>query len=387
MPVPSLKLPFNVIKPGAFNGAFPGVETQAISKKPVTPMINKVASDRVASLGRNGPAAPAPVPGPMAMTTAPAPEPAAMRMSPAPVNALSRGAPAGMGSMLGSPITPPNSLSRGASPGAASGLGGPIPVGRSANDPMRIAETARRSGNPALIMSLAGQQQDRQFQREMFGAQQQASAARDATNFEQGLQMFGAQQEAMDRRDATNFQQQQQMFQMQSQQRADESALEFQRRQEAERADRELSMNVTTKAIPGTDYVIPFAGAKAMSTIPVTKPEAPIPEGLVAQGALRDGVQYGPAKAAADAKAPSFTYEKDPNGSGKIIGAVYPEQDPQTGKWVLRRADLNGDGVVDPQEKLRAYEAAKAAALAAPAAAQGTAKTVKTKAGNSYTFK
>jgi hypothetical protein len=45
----------------------------------------------------------------------------------------------------------------------------------------------------------------------MFGQQQQAMDARDARNFEQGMQMFGMQQGAMDARDERNFTQQQQL--------------------------------------------------------------------------------------------------------------------------------------------------------------------------------
>jgi hypothetical protein len=144
-----------------------------------------------------------------------------------------------------------------------------------------------------------------------------------------------------------------------------------------DQANRDRSMQVTTTAIPGTDYIIPFAGNKAMGTLPVMKADAPLPAGLVPTGAVRGGVQYGQAETAQTGKAPSFTYEKD--YSGKITGAVYPVQDPKTGAWRLQRADINGDGVISPAE-------AAAAGGAAPAAAPAGA-AVKTKAGNTYTFK
>ena len=144
-----------------------------------------------------------------------------------------------------------------------------------------------------------------------------------------------------------------------------------------DQANRDRSMQVTTTVIPGTDYIIPFAGNKAMGTLPVMKADAPLPAGLVPTGAVRGGVQYGPAEKAQTGKAPSFTYEKDP--AGKITGAVYPVQDPKTGAWRLQRADINGDGVISPEE-------AAAAGGAAPAADPAGA-ALKTKAGNSYSFK
>jgi len=140
-----------------------------------------------------------------------------------------------------------------------------------------------------------------------------------------------------------------------------------------EQTNRERDMQVTTTQIPGTDYIIPFAGSKAMGTLPVMKAETPLPAGLVPTGAMRGGVQYGPAQPQTG-KAPAFTYEKDP--SGKITGAVYPVQDPQTGQWKLQRADINGDGVVSPEE-----------AAAVPVAAAAAGAALKTKGGNSYTLK
>lgn len=57
-------------------------------------------------------------------------------------------------------------------------------------------------------------------------------------------------------------------------------------------------------------------------------------------------------KPVGDGKAPAFKYETDVNG--RITGAVYPVQDPQTGQWKLNRADLNGDGVVSAAEAAQA---------------------------------
>jgi hypothetical protein len=252
---------------------------------------------------------------------------------------------------------------------------------------MRMLERAARRRDPRAIMALAGMEQQNAMQGQQM-TMQQMREARDAQRFDQSQQnamtMFELQQQANQQRDATNFGQQQEMFRMQSEQRAGESALEFQRRQEAEAAQRAAQRaaegdptKVTTQRIEGTDYIIPFAGNKAMGTLPVMKAEAPLPAGLVPTGAVRGGVQYGPAETAQTGKAPAFTYEKDPNG--KITGAVYPVQDPKTGAWRLQRADINGDGVISPEE-------AAAAGGAAPAADPAGA-ALKTKAGNSYSFK
>jgi len=209
----------------------------------------------------------------------------------------------------------------------------------------------------------------------------QMREAADAARFDQqqqnSMMMFDRQQQAMNERDAMNFGQQKEIMQMQSEQRAGESALAYQRRLEEERAQREAEgdpTQVRAVPVPGTDYVIPYAGNKAMGTLQTKQAEAPLPAGLVPTGAMRGGVQYGPAETGQAGKAPAFTYEKDP--SGKITGAVYPVQDPQTGQWRLQRADINGDGVVSPEE-----------AAAVPVAAAAAGAALKTKGGNSYTLK
>lgn len=86
--MPAMKLPFNQIVPGTFDSAFPkpptnglppaGVESRARQMQPATPMINTMASDRVAKLGMNGPAAASM----QAMSPAPMMRPAAQAASP-----------------------------------------------------------------------------------------------------------------------------------------------------------------------------------------------------------------------------------------------------------------------------------------------------------------
>ncbi len=408
-----MKLPFTKSAPFPASAFIPsperlkmGVEAQAkAAVPPVNPALNTVASDRVAALGRS--AAP-----PLAMSTTP-PTPAAgpsmmMPAAPAlrapvaqsPLGGMAPRSPLG-GMTSSSPLggMAPSSPLGGMPTTSIASRGGPMSYsqqGVGTNNPnayavgrdrapvgMRMLERAARRRDPRAILALAGMEQQNAMQGQQMTMQQMREAA-DAQRFDQQQQnqmtMFELQQQAMQQRDATNFGQQQEMFRMQSEQRAGESALEFQRRQEAEAAQRAAEgdpTKVTTQRIEGTDYIIPFAGNKAMGTLPVMKADAPLPAGLVPTGAVRGGVQYGQAETAQTGKAPSFTYEKDP--SGKITGAVYPVQDPKTGAWRLQRADINGDGVISPAE-------AAAAGGAAPAAAPAGA-AVKTKAGNTYTFK
>lgn len=89
---------------------------------------------------------------------------------------------------------------------------------------------------------------------------------------------------------------------------------------------------VSSLPIPGTNQVMPMIqGQPKGAPIERTKTaEAPkIPEGI--------------------------QYEKD--AMGKIIGGVYPTYNEQ-GKLVMRRIDLDGDGVVSPAEQSAAMQAA-----------------------------
>lgn len=245
---------------------------------------------------------------------------------------------------------------------------------------MRLLERQARRRDPRAIGQLASMEQQSSQNAAQMGIAQMREAG-DAQRFsqqqQQQMSMFQQQQAGMQQRDATGFDQQKQIMQMQAEQRANESAQEFQRRQTAEAAERAAGNVVGAEAmqVPGGGFV-PMVkradGSMAMAGgfMPERKPDAPLPPGLVAQGAVRDGIQYGPADK--QTKAPSFTYEKDPNG--RITGAVYPVQDPKTGSWKLQRADINGDGVVD-------------AAEAAAAAGSPPAASTQTKSGNSYSFK
>lgn len=207
---------------------------------------------------------------------------------------------------------------------------------------MRMLTQAARRRDPRAIMALATMEQDQAQQGQQMSLMQMREAA-DAQRFDQQQQnamtMFEREQQAAQQRDATNFEQQQQMFQMQSQQRAGESALEFQRRQEAEAAQRAAEgdpTKVTTAQIPGTDYVIPFAGNKAMGTLPVMKAETPLPAGLVPTGAMRGGVQYGPVKTAQERPRPLEMIEPRESSVAGQTATPRLQRDPVTGEmWKL----------------------------------------------------
>jgi len=157
-------------------------------------------------------------------------------------------------------------------------------IGRSANDPTRIAEQMRRRGDPRAIMQLGQMQMGQDFARErdavnfaqgqqMFGQQQQAMDARDARNFEQGKEMFGMQQGAMEARDAANFMQQQQLEEAR---RAAEMAA-----QQAE-IERRQQYGLKPLTVPGTNTPF-FQDAKGSiytgSALPSQEPLsfAPVP--------------------------------------------------------------------------------------------------------------
>jgi len=358
--------------------------------------VEKRAMDKLQMRQNQGPMQPMIVNGVRSFDTAAAPVPAAAPLpapaAPAPMMAARAQAPAR--SMMMPAAAPVNPLG-GMNPAPLSARGGPMSYsqqGVGTNNPnayavgqnraplgMRLLERAARRRDPRAILALASMEQANAQQGQQLGMMQMREAA-DAQRFEQqqqnSMMMFDRQQQAMNERDAMNFGQQKEIMQMQSEQRAGESALAYQRRLEEERAQREAEgdpTQVRAVPVPGTDYVIPYAGNKAMGTLQTARPDAPLPAGLVPTGAMRGGVQYGPAQPQTG-KAPAFTYEKDP--SGKITGAVYPVQDPQTGAWKLQRADINGDGVVSPEE-----------AAAVPVAAAAASAALKTKGGNSYTLK
>lgn len=112
---------------------------------------------------------------------------------------------------------------------------------------------------------------------------------------------------------------------------------------------------VDVARLPGTDYVAPiFNGKMKAQTLPMKQPDAPLPPGMVPTEANRGGITYRP-KPMDTAKIPEgIQYEKD--DMGRIVGGVYPAYNDQ-GKLVMRRIDMDGNGVVSPAE-LSAAQAA-----------------------------
>ena len=188
----------------------------------------------------------------------------------------------------GLPMLPPNNGSRisqspmnrpyAEMPGGGGSLANrPVrQIGRSANDPTRIAEQMRRRGDPRAIMQLGQMQMGQNFARErdavnfqqqqtMFEQQQQAMDARDARNFEQGMTMYGMQQGAADARDARNFQQQRQI-----------EAERFMAEQAAQEAARKRVPMMGQVPIPGTNYMGTYADGRYMGNVPMAKPPEPL---------------------------------------------------------------------------------------------------------------
>jgi hypothetical protein len=299
-----------------------GVEMQTAAQRPTLPTINTSASDRVAKLGmmsQPNVTAPSMAAGASAQPAMPMPS-AAVAVNPlGGMDARSLSARSGpMGySPKGVGTNNPNSYAVGKNNKNFSERMGPMGQPPSAS-PQMIA--------PAQMMAPQGQPQGAPAERDdAFWAGQAESSARFQTE------------------------------------QANARALTAERdvKEQADKLAREQMMQVTTTQIPGTDYIIPFAGSKAMGTLPIQKPDAPIPAGLVPQGAVRDGVQYGPAK-----QAPNPTRLTPIPGAPSIIqgGTPTPDRvfDPYTGVF-YEAGQVPGRGT------------AQAPAAAAPPAAAGSA--------------
>lgn len=93
---------------------------------------------------------------------------------------------------------PQSPMNRGYAPGSLAGR--PVrQIGRSANDPERIAERMRRQGDPRAIMQLGQMKMGQAFSREMRGLDQAFMTERDA---QQQSQQLEGEQRQNERRDA-----------------------------------------------------------------------------------------------------------------------------------------------------------------------------------------
>lgn len=223
-------------------------------------------------------------------------------------------------------------------------------VGRSANDPMRIAEQQRRRGNIRPILQLgqmAMEQQARQAldnqnfaqQAALFQAQQQVQNRRADIDWQRQQQRDAATQQAWSQRDATNFQQQQQL---EADRRAYENAQQLRKEQAGKIVRYE---NIPTP--DGRSYVTVGVRAdgsfdQAGGAMPMPQQEQPmswqqIPntdiyfltgrgsEKFSGQTWRKEGDSYVPNVAPAEPKVQTVVR---PDGT-----RVSMQRNPQTGQW------------------------------------------------------
>lgn len=330
-----MKLPFSAIQPGAFASAFPtnartglpasirGVESQAREAMPAAPVLNTQASDRVAALGR--------MPAPVISASAPAPTPLAPALRPAPANVNP------LGGMDPRPLS-------------ARGSAGPMsyaPRGVGTNNPNSFAVGRNNRNFAARTGTLPGMAAPLALPLAAPAMQTPSGMAPSPTPImpgrddafwaEQSNAGFLAEQDALRTADAA----------------AEVKLAE-------EKKAREEAMRVTTTQIPGTGYVIPFAGGRPMGTLPVQKPEVQMTQDDIAAARAMGGdvsIQQGNTQvrlpgmttAAADTKLPRI-YQGKTDLNGKQEPDYYYEMNPQTGKPRKVLLDANGDGVPDNQQ-------------------------------------
>lgn len=244
----------------------------------------------------------------------------------------------------------------GSSVGMDGGLAGrPVrQMGRSANDPMRIAEQMRRQGDPRAIMhfgemqmqqQFANGQNDKNFAQQVAYSQmqQQAQQALQQQARQDRFDIWAADQAAAQAARDEHWRQQLTVIGLNQ----GYDALEAERKRQQELEDRNRLPNVGFTAIPNSDYGIPTADGRPMGTVPVKKPNVTAPAGLVPQSANINGVKYGP-----DVKKPvKPQIEMVDVGEGKRV--PYQVIVDAEGKVTMRRVkmiDEDGDGLDDRAE-------------------------------------
>jgi hypothetical protein len=122
---------------------------------------------------------------------------------------------------------------------------------------------------------------------------------------------------------------------------------------------------VDVARLPGTDYVAPIFGGKVSAqTLPMAKPEAPLPPGLMPTEANRGGVTYKAPGADKPAKPPTLKqiYEGDVQQN--------VQWNEQRGRWervkIYNPGDPDDNGI--PGDQSAGAGAGSAAAAAAPSA-------------------
>ena len=119
------------------------------------------------------------------------------------------------------------------------------------------------------------------------------------------------------------------------------------RQRQQQQADNQQVPSLGTMPVPGTDYVMPYANGRPMGTLPMSRPQAPLPPGMVPVQAERGGVQYGMPSTKTDR--PHIEMIKGADGSS-VPHSVHVDQQ---GNVIMRKVkiiDANGDGIDDRQQ-------------------------------------
>jgi hypothetical protein len=340
--MPAMKLPFNQIVPGTFDSAFPkpptnglppaGVESRARQMQPTTPMINTMASDRVAKLGMNGQ-----VPAPMqAMSPAPMMRPAAQAASP--LGGMSSRSP--LGGM------PSRSLS---------GRGGPMsysPRGVGTNNPNSYAV----GKNNKNFAERTGQMPMQQAPGMLMGASNYTAPAMTAPA-SAGMAPAGMAPAGRDdafwsqmSADAGGFMASQDKLGADMQAADDQAAAKIEERAQATAQEIMGDMRKTARARETFPSLDPETGAVneryytsgTGMMVPRNQVEAPLPPEMMPTKAMRGGVEYKSPTASKPSPQPKVTYQTDPV-TGEVIGGTYTVIDSKTGEMIIRKARMGGD--------------------------------------------
>ena len=359
--MPAMKLPFNQIVPGTFDSAFPkpptnglppaGVESRARQMQPATPMINTMASDRVAKLGMNGPAAASM----QAMSPAPMMRPAAQAASP--LGGMSSRSP--LGGM------PSRSLS---------GRGGPMsysPKGVGTNNPNSYAV----GKNNKNFAERTGQMPMQQAPGMLMGASNYTAPAMTAPA-SAGMAPAGMAPAGRDdafwsqmSADAGGFMASQDKLGADMQAADDQAAAKIEERAQATAQEIMGDMRKTARARETFPSLDPETGAVNERyytsgngmMVPRNQVEAPLPPEMMPTTAMRGGVKYESPTASKPSPQPKVTYQTDPM-TGEVNGGTYSVIDPKTGEIIIKKARMEG-------------------------ATEAVTTAGQTKSGNAYSFK
>ena len=271
-----------------------GVEMQAAAKRPAPAMINTVASDRVAQLGMMSPTTPTSAP---QAVSSPGMIPTPQAPAASPLGGMAAASP--LGGMSAAPLSSRGGPMSYSQQGVGTTNPNSFAVGRNNKD------FAART-NPMMVSSAPNMMTARSAPMAMLSGPSSPRVA--------GPSMMPPPPPAgatAGRDDAFWARLKQQSADYQTQVQTERAATaESDAKAQADKLAREQMMQVTTTQIPGTDYVIPFAGSKAMSTVPIQKPSSEMmsPPNIAAhiaemqtQGIQatygKSGFNYAPAKA------------------------------------------------------------------------------------------